>query len=126
LIDRKIQLLEDFRPRSLPVINRRAVIMAACCDRQPGEAFAMASTPGAALHGALCSAAGLHPSWSGTIGGMAKAVGMSKNLYHKMLQRGSVDTVARLAQQVGYYLVARPDGSYIAGDRQVELGTPAR
>lgn len=94
-------------------------------NRRPGMAWSSSSSPGAALHGAVCRAAGVHPSTHGTAGAVAAVLGLSKQGYWRLVTRGGAETVVRAAMRLGYYVLVRPgesgDPTWTVGDMPLEV-----
>lgn len=99
-------------------------------DDVRAEGLGSGPTPGKALHGALCRAAGVVPGDFGAVTSAARFLGLSGATYDRMLNRrprgprrdGLTSSAFVLARDLGVVLIAWPDGPWEA----VGLGYAAR
>lgn len=110
----------DMGPEGWQTVDDGAVDEA-LASRRPGLAIATASTPGMALHCAICRSAGVRPDAHAVMAAAARMFDMPKQKYWWTVNRGGLQTISALAAGLGYYVVSLPNGRFVVGDMPVQV-----
>lgn len=108
---------KDERGKPLPVD-----VAFADLDARMSEAWAVsADGPGAALHAALCRAAGVEPSRVGANRALEQRFDYGRSGWYQIIKSGGWPKVIKLAKGLGLAIVAIPDTDLVACGHPAQL-----